>query len=121
MKYLRLYADQNGESHAEEIEATFEMQQYAPPAPEFGISTPTDAARYVFVNFPAKWTSELHPSPRRQLLVMISGQLKGGTSDGNALVLNSGDVLLMEDTTGKGHTAETLGNDPVHAIMVHLA
>jgi len=120
MKYLRLYADRNGESHVEELRATFDMQAYAPPAPAFGISEPVDAARFVFVHFPANWTSELHPSPRRQLFVILSGHLRGEASDGTVMDLRPGDVLLMEDTTGKGHTARTMDGGEVHAMMVHL-
>jgi hypothetical protein len=34
--------------------------------------------------------------------------------------LRPGDVLLMEDTTGRGHTARTMDGAEVHAMMVHL-
>jgi hypothetical protein len=120
MKYLRLYAGENGESHVEEMQATFDTQQYAPPAPEFGISAAEDTARFVFVNFPAEWTSELHRSPRRQVFVMLSGHLVGEASDGAVIDLRPGDVLLMEDTSGRGHTARTMDGAEVHAMMIHL-
>ena len=77
MKYLRLYADVDGESHVEEMQAEFDMQQYAPPAPAFGISAANDAARFVYVNFPAGWTSGFHKTPRRQMFVVLSGHLVG--------------------------------------------
>ena len=73
MKYHRLYADEEGESHFEEMEATYTPMDYAPPAPALDVSQPTDAARYVMVRFPAGWDSGLHPTPRRQLLVLFSG------------------------------------------------
>lgn len=120
MNYLRLYADEDGESHAQEAQTEFDMRQYAPPAPQFGISDPTEAVRYVFVNFPKNWASDLHPSPRRQLFVMLSGHLLGEASDGTVMDLFPGDVVLMEDTTGKGHTARTMDGAEVHAVMVHL-
>ncbi len=120
MKYLRLYADQDGESHVEETQVEFDAQLYAPPAPAFGISAAKEATRSVFVHFPANWSSELHPSPRRQLFVMLQGHLVGETSDGTIMDLEPGDVLLMEDTTGKGHTARTMDGREVHAMMVHL-
>lgn len=120
MKYLRLYADQDGESHVEEMQVEFDAQVYAPPAPAFGISAANAAARYVFVNFPANWNSELHRSPRRQLFIVLRGHLVGETSDGTIMDLETGDVVLMEDTTGKGHTARTMDGREVHAMMVHL-
>ncbi len=120
MKYLRLYADQDGESHVEEMLAEFDTQAYAPPAPAFGISAAQDTARYIFVSFPENWTSGLHASPRRQLFVVLSGHLVGETTDGTVMDLRPGDVVLMEDTTGKGHTARTMDGQGVHAMMVHL-
>ena len=120
MKYLRLYADQDGESHVEEMQVEFNMQAYAPPAPAFGISAAEDTARYIFVSFPADWTSGLHPSPRRQMFVVLSGHLVGETSGGTVMDLRPGDVVLMEDTTGKGHTARTMDGEGVNAMMVHL-
>ena len=120
MKYLRLYADETGESRVEEMQAEFDMAVYAPPAPAFGVSRPTDAMRFIMVHFPAGWDSKLHPAPRRQLFVMLSGQFQGQASDGTVMDLGPGDVILMEDTTGKGHSARTIGGSDVHALMVHL-
>jgi len=40
MKYLRLYADEEGESHVEIVRSNFDMQAHAPPAPAIGVSAP---------------------------------------------------------------------------------
>jgi len=120
MKHLRLYASVDGESHVEEMQAEFDTQQYAPPAPAFGISAATDASRFVFVNFPADWTSGFHKTPRRQMFVVLSGHLVGEASDGAVMDLHPGDIVLMEDTTGRGHTARTMSGTEVHAMMIHL-
>jgi len=120
MKYTRLYADENGESHFEDMPVDFDMAVYAPPAPAFGVSDPVEAKRFIMVHFPAGWDSELHPAPRRQLFVMLSGHFQGQTSGGVVMDLGPGDAVLMEDTTGKGHSARTMGGSEVHALMVHL-
>lgn len=120
MKFHRLYADEDGESHYEEMEATYTPMEYAPPAPPLEVSEPTDAARYVMVRFPPGWDSGLHPTPRRQLLVLFSGEIEGMASDGTQLVLKPGEVLLMEDTEGKGHTARVRSEGEALAMMVHL-
>jgi hypothetical protein len=120
MKYLRLYAGDDGESRVEEMQVAFDMAAYAPPAPAFGVSDPTDAKRFIMVHFPAGWDSGLHPAPRRQLFVMLSGQFQGKSSGGAVMDLGPGDAILMEDTTGKGHSARTMGGSDVHALMVHL-
>ena len=110
MKYLRLYADEDGESRVEAMEVDFAAQVYAPPAPAFGISAANAAMRYVFVHFPAGWVSGLHPSPRRQLFVMLSGHLLGEASDGTVIDLMPGDSLLMDKSTTPSPTTAFSGH-----------
>lgn len=120
MKYMRLYAGADGESHVQEMTAEFAPVEYAPPAPPIDVSAPVAAARYVMVRFPAGWDSDLHPAPRRQLFVVFSGRLEGVASDGSAEIFGPGDALLMEDITGKGHSARVIGDSEVLGLMVHL-
>ena len=120
LKYLRLFADENGESHVEQLSVEYNPVDYAPPAPPFGISERTAVTGSIHVNFPAGWTSELHPTPRRQLFVLLAGSFSGRASDNTVMSLAAGDVVLMEDTVGKGHTAEVIGDEDVHAMMIHL-
>ncbi|MBL4808122.1 MAG: hypothetical protein JKY31_12685 [Rhodobacteraceae bacterium] len=120
MQYFRMFADENGDSHVEAMENTYELQDYAPPAPAFGISPAQGAERYVFVQFPPNWTSELHPAPKRQLCVILSGEFQGETSDGIVMDLKAGDMVLMEDTSGLGHKAKVIGDAEVLAMMIHL-
>ena len=120
MKYLRLYADANGESHVEEMSVQFSPIDSAPPAPPFGLSERIEATGLIYVRFPAGWTSDLHPTPRRQLFVLLAGDFSGRASDGALMNLVPGDVLLMEDTVGKGHTGKVNGTEDVHAMMIHL-
>ena len=104
MKCFRLYADEDGESHFEKTEIEFTPHHYAPPAPPFDVSEPVETTRYVMMRIPAGWDSEFHRA----------------ASDGSMVTLTAGDALLMEDTTGKGHTATVKGEDDVVALMVHL-
>jgi quercetin dioxygenase-like cupin family protein len=39
----------------------------------------------------------------RQLVITLSGTLDFQTREGKHFVLNPGDILLAEDTTGSGH------------------
>ncbi|MCG6901724.1 MAG: cupin domain-containing protein [Rhodobacter sp.] len=120
MKYLRLFVGDDGESHIGEIEAQFSLVDYAPPAPALELADPVPASRHIMVRFPAGWDSGLHPSPQRQLFVVLSGQIEGAASDGFVMRLGPGDVLLMEDTSGKGHTARVVGDEGASALFVHL-
>jgi len=38
MKYTRVYADENGESHFEDVEVEFSPVDFAPPAPPLDLS-----------------------------------------------------------------------------------
>ena len=116
---VRLYSDDDGESHFEDIQFAMESVQYAPPAPAVHLSDPVDATRFTWFRFPADWNDAAHPSPRRQLFVVLSGEIEGWTSKGDRRRFRAGDCLLMEDTTGKGHGARPL-NGEASAIVIAL-
>ena len=44
-----------------------------------------------------------HNSPQRRFLILLDGLIEIETSLGDVKQLKGGDVLLLEDTTGKGH------------------
>ena len=60
-------------------------------------------------------------APRRQFVIILSGQLEIGCGDGSKQVFGPGDARLVEDTTGKGHTTRVVGNEPVLTATVPLA
>ena len=93
--------------------------QYAPPAPALQLSEPIAATRLSWMRFPVDWNDAAHPSPRRQLPVLLAGEVEGLTSKGDRRLFRQGDCLLMEDTVGKGHGAKPL-NDEALAIVIAL-
>ena len=116
----RLYADSAGESHFEDIEFDMDLVAYAPPAPALEISDPIEASRVFWFRFPEGWNDAAHPSPRRQLFVVLEGEVEGWTSTGDTRRFRAGDRLLMEDTTGKGHGARPINGDAT-AVVIALA
>ena len=62
-----------------------------------------------------------HPAPRRQFVIILSGQLEIGCGDGTTQVFGPGDARLVEDTTGKGHTTRVLGGEPCLTATIPLA
>jgi len=120
IKCMRLFADDVGESHFEETEIDMSSVQYAPPAPPLEISAATEATQFFWFRFPKDWTDGAHPSPRRQLFVVLSGEVEGWTSRGERRIFRAGDRLLMEDTSGKGHGARPV-NGETEALVVVLA
>ena len=115
----RLFADETGESHFEDIEFDMNSIQYAPPAPALEISEGLAAKEVFWFRFPSGWEDAAHPSPRRQLFVVLEGEVEGWTSQGDTRVFRPGDRILMEDTSGKGHGARPL-NGEATAIVIAL-
>ena len=114
---IRLYADEVGESHFEDIEIDMSSIQYAPPAPPLEISKPIDATKFFWFRFPKDWNDAAHPSPRRQLLVVLEGEVESRSSTGDTRILRTGDRLLMEDTYGKGHGARPLNGEALAVVI----
>ncbi|MFZ0667929.1 MAG: hypothetical protein WAM97_19435 [Acidimicrobiales bacterium] len=52
-----------------------------------------------------------HRAPRRQLVVILAGNLEITSSDGSKAVLGPGAVLLADDTEGIGHSVSSAGAD----------
>ena len=119
-KLWHAYADASGESHVEETDADLVLTDFAPPAPRLFVSAARPAAGYVYLSAPAGWDGGWHPSPRRQLFVLLHGSLEGEVSDGRSVRLDAGDVILLEDTSGRGHTTRVVGDDNVEALIVAL-
>ncbi len=118
--YARLYADEFGESHFEDIEMDLTMTDYAPPAPPLSLSAFLPASQVGFMNALAGWSSDWHPSPARNLFFVISGEWEVTASDGESRRFGPGTVLLVEDTDGEGHSSRVVSEADSLAAMVQL-
>jgi quercetin dioxygenase-like cupin family protein len=61
-----------------------------------------------------------HPAGGRYAIVVLSGQLEIGVSDGTKLICHAGDLRFTSDT-GKGHTGRCVGDEPCTVLMVDLS
>jgi hypothetical protein len=121
MKYVRVYADQNGDSHVEDVEVVMSLIDFAPPAPPVDVSPLMPSTKIGFLGFPAGWDGPPHPAPRRQFLFLLTGEFEGAVSDGEVRRFAPGSVVLLEDTSGKGHASRVVGDDDVLMAVVQLA
>lgn len=120
MMYTRIYCDASGESHFEDVSVKVEPVNFAPPAPPLNLAAPIDSARTILCEVPAGWLGEWHPTPRRQFYFQISGELEVQVSDGEIRRFSAGSLVLLEDTSGKGHLTRALGSSVVDAVFVQL-
>ena len=118
--YLRIYADENGCSHLEKKHIDLEANDYAPPAPALNISASAPADRSLFLELPAGWYGDWHPTPVRQWLILMTGACEFEAGDGDKAVCSAGDVVLLDDTTGKGHQTRVVGDKAVRMAAIHL-
>jgi hypothetical protein len=120
-RFVRLYSDPSGESHFEDVETELSLADFAPPAPPLELSEYLPAARTAFLGGPAGWTGDWHVSAGRNFFVVLSGEWEIETSDGATRLFSPGSVLLVEDTSGKGHRSRVVSKGDSLAVLVELA
>jgi redox-sensitive bicupin YhaK (pirin superfamily) len=84
--------------------------------PELGALTHINEVRVQ--QFDGTRKRDFHPLPERRLIIHLSGEVEIGTSDGSRHVFRAGDIRLMEDVTGRGHTH--VDRSPLSAVYVIL-
>lgn len=121
-RYTRLYADENGESHFEELEVELVPTDFAPPAAPLNIARFLPTAESTWVGAFPDWGGDPpHPTPRRQIFCTVQGEYEVTASDGAVRRFSPGSVLLLEDTWGKGHSTRILGDVDTVVFGVALA
>ena len=120
MTYTRIVTDNNDKSHFATFDMELAQKNYAPPAEPLFTSPAEPATQTLFLELPAGWIGEWHPTPVRQWLVLMSGTCSFEVESGEKLVAKAGDAIMLEDMAGKGHKTVVLGNEPVRIAAIHL-
>lgn len=116
MRVVRLHTGSDGESHFEDLEISYEQ------AVEGEHMAAIQAATGIqFRRTPAGYFSDWHTAGRRQYVITLEGQVEIGVGDGTKRILGPGDVLLVEDLTGRGHTTRVVGGKDRLCVDVKLA
>jgi len=119
--YVHLYSDANGVSH-------FRDEKLAcNPAPS-PTATAGDQALATYEIAGAQGATVMslkvgakedwHKAPRRMFLIVIQGVSEVTAGDGQVRQFSPGSVILMDDTTGKGHITRVPGTVDHVAIAV---
>jgi hypothetical protein len=118
--YLRIYSDEDGCSHFENRRIDLEEKNYAPPAPPLNTSNLESAASSIFLELPVGWYGDWHPTPVRQWLILMTGMCEFEAGDGEKAIRQAGDVVMLDDLTGKGHQTKVIGDEPVRMAAIRL-
>lgn len=99
----RIFSDSNGDTHFDNVEIALK------DAGDVGKLSDAVAARsVVFREVAPSYDWDFHPAPQRQYIILLDGEIEIETSLGAKRKFMGGDVLLVEDTTGKGHKTRNL-------------
>jgi len=113
MRIHNLYVDASGESHFRDVEVEFTEETRGGR-----LSRRLPAAGIIFRQVPPTYDLDWHPAPRRQYIINLDAGVQITASDGESRVIGAGEVILVEDTTGKGHFSKAVGGELRHCIFV---
>ncbi len=111
----RLYSGPDGESHFEDLEIPLEDKG--------SYIQGSELMKASGIRFRERGTiteSDWHNVPRRQFVITIEGETEIEIGDGTKRRFGPGDILLAEDTTGRGHISRGV-KLPRKNIIVNLA
>src|SRR4030088_2117811 len=103
MKIHNLYTDAKGESHFRDIEV-----EWAEETNAGNLSKRLPATGIIFRQVQPSYDLDWHPAPRRQYIINLDAGVKITAGDGESRVIGAGEVILVEDTWGKGHLSQVL-------------
>ena len=72
-----------------------------------------------FMELPEGLDQTWHPAPRRQIVVVLSGELDVTTTDGVSRRFGPGEVFLADDGGGQGHQTRTVAG-PVSVLFAPM-
>lgn len=114
-KVTRIYSDADGETHFEDILIPLKS------AGTIGfLSEVQQVQSIIFRKVVDVYDYDFHNAPARQYIALMDGELEIETSLGDKRIFVAGDVLLVEDTTGKGHRSRNLKKEVRSSIFVTL-
>jgi len=110
-----VYSDRNGDTHFEDIEIRLtqagNVGQLSDVLPATGI---------IFREVEPSYDWNFHPAPQKQYIILLDGEIEIETSLGEKRIFTAGEVLLVEDTTGKGHKTRNLRPEKRKSIFITL-
>jgi hypothetical protein len=115
MNITRIYSDDAGESHFgdQRIELT--------DAGSIGhLSKPVPATGVIFRRNDPGYDYDWHVAPQRQFIVLLDGAIEIEVSDGSRRTFHGGEVLLMEDTAGRGHRTRHVEQTERRSLFITL-
>ena len=113
MRIHNLYTDEEGESHFRDLHVEWVEESRAGK-----LSRRLPATGIIFRRVPPTYDLDWHPAPRRQYVINLDAGVQLTASDGESRTIGAGEVVLVEDTTGKGQLSQAVDDQVRHCIFV---
>ena len=114
-RLTRVYAGPDGETHFEDVAIPLESKG----AIGF-LSEPHDVSSVIFRACEPGYDYDFHCAPRRQYLVILEGSAEITVSSGERREFGAGEVLLLEDTEGRGHRTRSTSEGVRRTLFIPL-
>jgi hypothetical protein len=125
MKFFRLFAGSDHLSHFEDLDVRLE---------DINATTGDDASVGRIWNFlhicgiegasllrkEGGADSGYHTAPRRYMVIYLAGSREYFCGNGESRIVGPGDILLAEDTTGRGHYSRSV-SEPQEILLVYIS
>jgi quercetin dioxygenase-like cupin family protein len=118
LTYPQICVDSDGATHFRESAVGMTAGVYVPGIPLVDSAAPLPVTMLTFSRLEPGYTSDWHPAPRRQFVLLLSGVIEVTVSDGETRSFGPGSVVLVEDTVGAGHQTRALGSDECLFVTV---
>ncbi len=115
MRIHNLYADENGESHFRDLEVAWVGERRGSKLSEL-----FNASGIEFRETSGNYDLDWHPAPRRQYVINLDAGVQITASDGECRIIGAGEVVLVEDTQGRGHLSKSVDGQLRHSIFVPI-
>lgn len=116
MKVVRVYTGEDDESHFDDLEIDLEDHGRLGRMSEM-----VRAHGVIFREVGGDYALDFHQAPRRQYVVMLSGSVEIEVGDGTRRVLGPGEILLAEDTEGRGHISRAVAGEARTCLFIPLS
>ena len=120
VRYTSIYTGENGVSHFREMTIELAETILGPGIPPLGASSHLPAKDYYFLTFPPGMLAVWHPSPGRLFHFFLAGNCEVTVEDGETRTFQQGDIVLAEDTRGRGHITRNPGPQETLMVVVTL-
>lgn len=114
-KVTNIFTDSLGESHFKDLEIQLEANG------EIGwLSAAQSVNQIIFRKVNPGYDYDFHRAPARQYIILLDGEIEIETSTGEKRNFVTGNILLVEDTWGKGHRTKNIIPQVRSSIFVTL-